>query len=39
MGNYKTPRPKNINFPEVTKKIDYKFEIVASVDGKDQRYA
>ena len=39
MGNYKTPRPKNINFPEVTKKIDYKFEVVASVDGKDQRYA
>ena len=39
MGNYKTPRPKNINFPEVTKKIDYKFEIVSSVDGKDQRYA
>lgn len=38
MGNYKTPRPKNINFPEVTKKIDYKFEIVSSVDGKDQRY-
>ena len=39
MGNLKTPRPKNINFPEVTKKIDYKFEVVASVDGKDQRYA
>ena len=39
MGNYKTPRPKNINFPEVTKKIDYKFEVVASVDGKDKRYA
>ena len=38
MGNFKTPRPKNINFPEVTKKIDYKFEIVSSVDGKDQRY-
>ena len=39
MGNYKTPRPKNINFPEVTKKIDYKFEVVASVDGKEKRYA
>ena len=39
MGNMKFPRPKDINFPEVRNKINYKFEVCSEKNGKEVNIA